>query len=385
MKEKQTYAAAFLTVICIFSFGQCPGSIDAAIAKIAQYFSLSSSGALYIVTVSSVVSVISGLGVGILAGRHISYRRIVLFCAFMELLGGTLPYISHNFILLLALRAVHGIGIGGMMSLENAVASLIIPQHKLPAVLGTATFFGFGTNCLLQFLGGILADISWNCVFLVHILLLIPFILLFIFCPDIPAPQPTADEENGKRGPILSGPLWGLCIVMAIIACFISPLLIGCSFLSLPIDPSATVAGIVAVFFSLGCMVGGLAFPKLNKKLQDSSASVFLLLAAFGLVGCALARNIPVLCLLIFCGGMGFSMTQAAVMVLVGKLAAKSKVGLASSVMMALFNLGMFLSSNVQNLIGLITGDSLYNTLYVGAVLYIIISVLLKLTLAKKV
>ena len=381
--EKRTFFAAVLTVICIFCFGQCPGSIDAAIAKIAAYFALSSSSALYIVTISSVVSVLSGLAVGFIAGKKIGFRQVILFCAFMELLGGTLPYFSNSFPVLLALRAIHGIGIGGMMSLENAIASLLVPAHSRAKVLGIATFFGFGTNCILQFLGGIFADISWQCVFLVHILLVIPFILLLIFCPAIPKIAPQANNDTAK-GKLLTHALWSLCVIMALIACFISPLLIGCSFLSEPIDPSATVAGIVAVFFSLGCMSGGLLFPKLHNLFKNNSASVFILLAAVSLIGCAMAKNIPILCVFIYFGGMGFSMTQASIMMLVGMLSAPEKVALASSIMMALFNLGMFLSSQMQELIGMITGDSLYMPLYIGAVVYVIISVFLRFALPLK-
>lgn len=383
MQEKRAYFAAVLTVICIFSFGQCPGSIDAAIAKIAEYFALSSSSALYIVTVSSIVSVISGLAVGFITGKKIGFRQVIIFCALMELIGGTLPYFSQSFPLLLALRAVHGVGIGGMMSLENAIAALLIPAHQRAKVLGIATFFGFGTNCILQLLGGILADISWQCVFLVHILLIIPFVLLLIFCPTIPKITST-NADNVSSDKLLTPTLWSLCLSMALIACFISPLLIGCSFLSEPIDPSATVAGIVAVCFSLGCMSGGLLFPKLNKFFGNNSASIFLILAALSLVGCAIAKNIPLLCITIFFGGMGFSMTQASIMMVVGIISAPEKVALASSIMMALFNLGMFLSSQVQELIGYFSGDALYTPLYVGAVVYVIMAIFLKFLLSKK-
>lgn len=152
----------------------------------------------------------------------------------------------------------------------------------------------------------------------------------------------------------------------------ISPLLIGCSFLSTNITPSATVAGVVAVCFSLGCMIGGLTYPTLSRKLGRYCFTCFLLIATIGVAGSAMAKSIPLLCVTIFLGGMGFSTTQAGAMMVTGASVSKPSVALASSLIMACFNLGMFLCSPFQAWIGSMTGDSLYIPLYIGAVVYLI-------------
>lgn len=380
MNEKKQYLLSFTTIMSIFCMGQIPGSIDAAISLIAEEFHLSSTTGLYVTTISALASVIFSMLVGMFAGKRIGYRKLIYFCAITEMLGCLLPFLVNNFGLILVLRALFGIGFGGMMSLENTITTILIPKEKRASVLGFGTFFGFGANCLLQFLGGVLADIHWNYVFLNHLLLLIPFAIVLFLCPDIDslakAEQPA--EENTEKEPMPKN-VFAMWCMMGIMGITIAPLLIGCSFLSTEIHPSAAIAGVVAVFFSVGCMLGGLCYPHVFKYLRRHSLPLFLLVTATGYVGCALARNIPLLCIMIFIGGMGFSMSQASAMMILGLAASPSQLAMVSASMMALFNLGMFLSSPFDALVGKITGDSLYLPLYIGAALLVLFAVVFRL------
>lgn len=373
MSNKKQYFVSCACVIAIFCMGQIPGSIDAAISKITTEFHLSSTTGLYVTTVASLVSVIFSMIVGMIAGKKIGYRKLICFCAIVEMLGALLPFFADNFIVILILRGLFGIGFGGMMSLENTIATILIPKENRSFVLGLGTFFGFGTNCLLQFIGGILADISWNYVFLNHILLLIPFAILLFLCPDMDSITEQQQEQKAKEH--YSPSVFKMWVMMAFVGIIIAPLLIGCSFLSDAIIPSATIAGIVAVFFSLGCMVGGLCYSKLFRLLKHTSLPAFLVVTAIGVVGCGIARTIPLLCIMIFIGGVGFSMTQASAMMILGLVTSYTQVAMASAGMMSLFNLGMFLSSPFDSLVGKITGDALYMPLYIGAVLLLIFAV----------
>lgn len=373
--NKKNYIFALLTVMSIFSMGQIAGSIDAAIAMIGQEFELSSSMTMYVSSVSALASVIFGLVVGVIAGKKVSYKAVVLFSGICVLVGGLIPFFVTNYGVLLVFRAIYGIGFGGMMSLQNTFTALTLPKEKQAFALGLGMFVGYGTNCILQFIGGLLADISWNFVFLNNILLIIPFVLIFICCPNIPknpAPKKEEKKEKASYPPVI----FVMCILMALVGLLISPLLIGCSFLSANINPSATIAGIVAVCFSLGCMVGGLIYPTLYKKLGRYCFTCFLLVGAIGIIGSALANNIPLLCVTIFLGGMGFSTTQAGAMMVTGASVSKSVVAMASALIMACFNLGMFLCSPFQAFIGSVTGDSLYIPLYIGAVVFVVAAII---------
>lgn len=373
MSNKKQYLLSCACVIAIFCMGQIPGSIDAAISKITTAFHLSSTTGLYVTTIATLTSVVFSMLVGMIAGKKLGYRKLIYFCAIVEMLGALLPFFADNFIVILVLRELFGIGFVGMMSLENTIATILIPQENRSLVLGLGTFFGFGTNCLLQFIGGILADISWNYVFLNHILLLIPFAILLFLCPDIDSDTEQPEETTTKEH--YSPSVFKMWIMMAFVGIIIAPLLIGCSFLSDAIIPSATIAGIVAVFFSLGCMAGGLSYSKLFKLLKQHSLPFSLVVCLIGVIGCGIVRTIPLLCLMIFIGGMGFSTTQASAMMILGLVSSPAQIAMASAGMMSLFNLGMFLSSPFDAVIGMITGDALYMPLYIGGVILLIFAV----------
>lgn len=371
--DKKSYIFAFLTVMAIFSMGQIAGSIDAAIAAIGEHFGLSEATTMYVSSVAAIASVIFGLVVGMVAGKKVKYKTIALFAGVCVLVGGLVPFVVENYVVLLVFRAIYGIGFGGMMSLQNTFANLTLPKEKQASALGLGMFVGYGTNCILQFIGGPLADIKWNYVFLNTLLLIIPFVILLVCCPDIPSHTP-AEKTKGTTKEKTSYPpvVFVMCAMMALVGLFVAPLLIGCSFLSTAINPSATVAGVVAVCFSVGCMVGGLVYPKLSNILGRYCFSCFLIIAAVGLVGSALANNIPLLCVMIFLGGAGFSTTQAGAMMVTGASVSKSAVAMASSLIMACFNLGMFICSPIQAVVDATIGNGLKTLLYVGAVVFVI-------------
>lgn len=369
-KRKDTFA--FLTVMAIFSMGQIAGSIDAAIAAIGAYFGLSEATTMYVSSVAAIASVIFGLVVGMLAGKKVKYKTIALFAGICVLVGGLVPFFVRNYALLLVFRAIYGIGFGGMMSLQNTFANLTLPKEKQASALGLGMFVGYGTNCVLQFIGGPLADIQWNYVFLNTLLLVIPFVILLVCCPDIPSDAARNHTNGTKKEKAAGSPVVAaMCIMMALVGLFVAPLLIGCSFLSTAINPSATVAGVVAVCFSVGCMVGGLVYPKLSKVFGRYCFSCFLIIAAIGLIGSAFANNIPLLCVTIFLGGAGFSTTQAGAMMVTGASVSKSAVAMASSLIMACFNLGMFLCSPIQAVIDSVIGNGLKMLLYTGTVVFV--------------
>lgn len=373
--SKKSYICAFLTVMAIFSMGQVAGSIDAAIAAIGVHFGLSEATTMYVSSVSAIASVIFGLVVGVVAGKKVRYKTIAIFAGACVLVGGLVPFVVKNYAILLVFRAIYGIGFGGMMSLQNTFANLTLPKEKQASALGMGMFVGYGTNCILQFIGGPLADISWNYVFLNTLLLIIPFAILVLCCPNIPNnlsvvhdKNESAKKEKNSYPPVV----FVMCAMMALVGLFVAPLLIGCSFLSTAINPSATVAGVVAVCFSLGCMVGGLVYPKLSQVFGRYCFTCFLLVAAVGLVGSALATNIPLLCVTIFLSGMGFSTTQAGAMMVTGASVSKSAVAMASSLIMACFNLGMFICSPIQSVIDSTLGNGLKTLLYIGTVVFVI-------------
>ncbi len=384
-RQTKNYILAVAVSLAMFCMGQIPGSIDAAIEEISTAFHLSSTTGMYVTTVACIVSVIFSIILGFVAGKKIGYKPLVLFCAVVEVVSALIPFVTGKFITLIILRGIFGVGFGGMQSMENTVTTILIPVEKRAKILGMGMFVGFGMNCVLQLLGGVLAERGWNYVFLNHLLLFIPLAIIIVGCARMDF-TPTGEAGDGD-GAVADGggqpeassklglPVFQCWIMMMLVGVFIAPLLVGCSFLSAAIVDSTTVAGVVAVCFSVGCMIGGLVYPKLFALMKRRSLSVFLLLMAVGIIGCGVGRSVVLLCVLIFVAGLGFSMTLSCAMMVLGLVTLASRIALASAIMMALYNLGMFLSSSFENVVGRVTGDALYFPLYVGGAVVAVIAV----------
>lgn len=73
--------------------------------------------------------------------------------------------------------------------------------------------------------------------------------------------------------------------------------------------------------------------------------------------------------------GVGFATIQASAMMVVGASVSKSAVAMSSSMIMACFNLGMFLCSPIQGIIDSVLGNGLITILYIGTVIFVIAAI----------
>lgn len=369
--------SVYLSIIAVFAIGQSIGAVDGVIAKIAVAFQISQATAMYCSTVGALVSVAVSMAVGTVAGRKIGYRPIAVVSGFLLVFGGVLPIIANDFVTLCALRAVFGVGLGGILAVQNPIAVALVKDEQSRAhVVGVGTAVAFAFNCVEDVLGGVLGDIGWNLAFAVYGLLAIPYVYYAVKLPKMPVEYAGEGGTGIERRPFPKV-LFAMFAMIFVCGLCIAPLLVGCSFLSSAIIDSATVAGIAAVCFSVGCMLGGALFPVVYGHARRRAMTVFCVIAAAGLFGCAATHNIALLCVFLAVSGVGFSSVQQSVLMLVGILCDQRTVSLASGMVMAALNLGTFFCTNWMGLVGTLTGDPLYNTVYIGAAAYLIFAAIL--------
>ena len=363
-----------ISVLSVFAFGNCMGAVDGALSKIADALNVEHTLALSVGSIPALTSMASSLLLGVIAGKKLPYKITSVFCAALMIAAGVIPVLAENFATILITRCFFGLGLGGMMSLQNPIATKLIPVESRASVLGIGTCVAFTFQCILQLVGGVLADVQWNLVFLTHLILLIPLAVLIIFLPKMELDAP--EEKQQEKAKLPKAALL-MCGVIGIVTLNLAPLLFGSAFYVAAISDSATVAAVIAMLFSIGCMTGGLVYPQFYKRLKAKSFSAFLVIGAVGLVISASAHSIPVLGVGFFIGGISFASMQAGLMMLLGLICAPERVGFASALMMVFVNLGGFLCSSWEMVIGIITGDSLYAPLFVGAVIFVALAVIL--------
>lgn len=366
--------ALLLSVLSVFAFGNCLGAIDGALSKIADALEVDHTIALYVGSIPALTSVASSLVLGAVAGKRLPYKPCAVASAALMVISGVMPCLAGDFVTILVARCFFGLGLGGMMSLQNPIATKLIPLQDRARVLGIGTSVAYLCQCILQFVGGILADVSWNLVFLTHILLVIPLVGFIVLLPSIEVEPPVAESKGSGRIPPVAV---AMCLVIGIAMMILAPLLFGSAFYVAAIMDSATVAAVVAMLFSVGSMVGGACYPVLQRRFKRASFSAFLLIGAVGLVFAAHATTIPVLGAGFFIGGFSFASMQAGVMYLLGTVCPPERVGFASALMVTFMNLGGFFCSSWETAVGAVSGDSLYAPLVVGAVVFAVLAVVL--------
>lgn len=374
MNTKGKNYLLFISVLSVFAFGNCMGAVDGALSKIADALNVEHTIALYVGSIPALTSMVSSLFLGFFAGKKLPYKVSAVACAVLMIVAGTIPFLAQNFVAILITRGFFGLGLGGIMSLENPIATKLIPIEQRASILGVGTCIAFTFQCILQLVGGVLADVKWNLVFFTHLILILPLIVMVVFLPRMELDPPVESQTENTKLPLTA---IVMCIVIGIILMNLAPLLFGSAFYVAAITDSATIASIIAMLFSIGCMVGGLIYPTLYKVLKRKCFTAFLVIGAMGLVISATATSIPVLGIGFFIGGISFASTQAAMMMLLGLICPPSRVAFASALMMVFVNLGAFLCSSWEMLIGAITGDSLYAPLLIGAVIFVILAVVL--------
>ncbi|MBQ6622507.1 MAG: MFS transporter [Mogibacterium sp.] len=369
------YRNSIIAVLCVFASCNCMGAVDGALGKIAEALNVSPTTALYCGSVPAIMTMVASLTIGMQAGSRIRYRTMTVIGGVCMLVGGIVPTVIHSFALLLVFRGLFGFGAGALLSIENPLATILLEEEGLRArILGYGTSVGFAFQMLMQFLGGVLADVRWNYVFLVHILLFVPIVLALRYTPDIPligkqdaqAEGETASSEGGS-GAFIPLVVILICVMMGINGVLICPLLLGSAFYVGAISDSATLAGLIAVMYSLGNMIGGLIYPHIHKRLGDWGYTVYLLVMAGGLFISASARTIPTIAFGFIFGGVGNACQIPAIMFKIGQLCDRVQLGRASSLMVMMMYLGMFGCSAWEALVGKLTGDFLYMPLYIGS------------------
>lgn len=363
-----------IAILSIFAFSNCLGAVDGAFSKIADALNISHTTALYIGSTPALSSTLACLMFGMLVGKKLPYRGTVIFCSILMIITGVAPIFADNLAFILICRLLFGVGAGGLSTLQNPVVTKLITPDQRPFVLGLGTSVSFAMQCVLQLIGGVLADQRWNLVFLTYALLIIPLLLQILRLPKME--MDTAPTHTDKRNK-LPATVFALSLLMGIVGLNVSPLLFGSAFYAAAIMDSATIASVIAMMFSIGSMLGGLIFPHLQGALGKKSLSTFLLLCVIGFIVSAKATNIFVLAGGFLIGGIGFACIMSGIMMLFGIICQPNQVPLASSMMFSCMNGGFFLCSAWQSFLGSFTNDTLYFPLYVGAVIFLIVAAIL--------
>ena len=255
------------TIYCIFAISPTITSVAPALASIAgAYPSVDSAAIGYVVAITAIAQALTAILSGSIAGRLVSYRKVLVGASVLYLVSGCFPYLladGQAFWALLLSRAIFGISIGLMMPLSNALVMIYLQdEDKRAGAVGIGNMMLNVGVIVTNLIAGVLCVISWQTTFLVH---LVGFIMLLLSLLFLKGPQfekrgriEKADAGHGDRLPLASMGFILLLLCMLVVS---QPYVVyNAQFISAAGLGNSVTAGIMTTVFSLAGMVASLAF-----------------------------------------------------------------------------------------------------------------------------
>lgn len=128
--------------------------------------------------------------------RRFRTRELVLMGLTLYVVGGCLAGAFSNIWLVLAFRALVGMGVGIIMPLSTGLLSFYFPPEEQDKLMGWSSAMNQMGGVVATLLSGVLASISWRASFLVYLLGLIGVILCLIYLPN----DRLGPREKARKG-----------------------------------------------------------------------------------------------------------------------------------------------------------------------------------------
>lgn len=116
--------------------------------------------------------------------RLMRTRTIAVTGLIMYVLFGSGVFFVDGIWTVLVLRALLGVSVGMIMPLSTGLLSYYFPPEQQPRLMGLAAFMSQAGGVIATLLSGLLANISWNCAFLVYLLGLPALVLVAVVLPN---------------------------------------------------------------------------------------------------------------------------------------------------------------------------------------------------------
>ena len=174
-------------------------AVAPALGVIKEYFA--DSDQLFvqmIISMPALFIVLTNLFFGRLAEKF-GARTLVITGLLLYTAGGCAAGLFDSIGLVLAMRALVGIGVGIIMPLSTGLLSYYFPPERQERLMGWSSAMNQMGGVAATLISGLLANISWRLSFLVYLMGLISIVLCLAFMPNdrIGAAQPAKEKGSG--------------------------------------------------------------------------------------------------------------------------------------------------------------------------------------------
>lgn len=388
-KKKDNVVATVLQILSISMMAGMGTMINPIMQKlIDMYPAVPVATVRMLSTICSLLGICVSLPLSALFGKKLKFKPIMMLSAVLTMCGA-LPLLFDPvpFWSIMLSRVLVGVGFG-LVTLRNACIRKMFAGDDAKIAL----WIGL-TNCIvnimssaLQPISGLLGDVDIKYTFWLYFIAVVPLILNILFFKE---PESAIEEVNegtkaprGKINPKIF--LFSAIVIFGTLISF--PIFTGMATLitSRGIGEAA-ISGTVTSMYSVGSMIGSLAYPIQNKtfKRMGIALDMFALALGFGLI--VLAQNVFVAIVGAFLCGVGFTCFSLSFVKFAGDVSDDSTRTFASTLLTTSISIGSFFSSywiNAANKIGSVftfLPTDAERTYMVGTILYVVLGIVFTL------
>lgn len=185
MKNQSIYGKLSFTILSISLLTVMAGAaIAPALGIISDHFSGSPALLMQlIVSLPALTIILTNLVFSKICAK-VKTRTLALTGLILYVLTGCGCFLFDNIWLLLLMRALLGVSVGIIMPLSTGLLAFYFPPEKQAPLMGLSAAMNQAGGVVATFLAGILANIQWNCAFLVYALGAFAIILVIAFLPN---------------------------------------------------------------------------------------------------------------------------------------------------------------------------------------------------------
>ena len=317
---------------------------------------------LLLSTISSLLMIPGSLIAGAVLGKQVRFRTMAIVSLGGIVIAGVLPYFITNFTAVLIFRAVTGFCIGLGFPLQSTLALKLFDDNERPGVLGKATVAMSVGAILYMLISGAVCDINTSLVWLVHGIILIPFILVILFLKEPEQMEKEADnaaKQSKSSGEKLPGmAVFTSFMFMVVFFAFYPVLLNMSAIVSEEGLGNAAVTGIISSIYTIGNAIAGVIFAKVYRVAGKWTIPVGLVLWAAGTAIFSFGYNLPMIVIGVIVSGIAVQIVWPATINSFSQYVPASKQSMASALFISGMNLGCFLTSFYISGVANVTGNT---------------------------
>ena len=299
-----------------------------------------------VISLPSLVVAICGFPMGYLADR-VGLAKTLIASLVLFIVSGVLGYFCTDIYTLLATRVFLGIGIAGISTAATGLMGIYYDGDERMRVMAIqSAFMGFG-GVVLEIIGGLMADVTWNVPFLVYLIALPILIAGLIAVRDVIMPG----NRGGSSGEFAEGSKANMAVLYASIFMLMFLMFIvtvNVSDILTSMGESMTVCGLVLALMGLTQVFTSIAYSRLRRIPRYQ----YVLMAAFVLqaVGIVLFASDDLVILSVGVGimGVGLGIGMPTITNNLAMMSPASAQGKTMGIYSCLMNLGTSLSAVVM-------------------------------------